>query len=113
VEAWKKREQEDGRLEAAKALESAFRDHGFAGVMELRYQWRKTEANQHYVSQIELAQAAAGAGHKTEALGNLEAAYEDREPLMVRLLHNPAFDVLHDEPRFKALARKMKLPGSE
>jgi tetratricopeptide (TPR) repeat protein len=113
VEAWKKAEEADGHTDEAKGLESAFREHGFSGVMELRYQLRKAAAKQRHVSQIDLAEAAAGAGHKTEALGNLEAAYKEHEPLMVRLLHNPAFDVLYEEPRFKELARKMKLPGTE
>jgi len=30
---------------------------------------------------------------------------------MVRLLHEPDLDSLHEELRFKALAKKMGLPG--
>lgn len=111
VEAWKKPAEEEGRQEAAKELENTFHEHGFAGVMELRYRLQKEEVKKHYVSQINLAQAAAGANHKAEALTFLEKAYDEHEPLMVRLLHNPAFDELHEEPRFRVLVKKMGLPG--
>jgi len=43
----------------------------------------------------------------------LEKAYDDHQPLMVRLLHNPQLDSLREEPRFKAIVKKMGLPGAE
>lgn len=66
-----------------------------------------------YVSQLELAEAAAQANHKVEALGHLERAYQDHEPMMVRLLYNPALDPLHEESRFKELVKKIGLPGAK
>jgi len=71
-------------------------------VRELKYGVIKEAAKRQYVSQLFLADGAAGAGHKAEALTYLERAYEERQPLMVRLLHNPELDSLREEPRFKA-----------
>jgi TolB-like protein/DNA-binding winged helix-turn-helix (wHTH) protein/Tfp pilus assembly protein PilF len=96
-----------------KALEEAYRKNGFVGVMDVRLARLKETAKTEYVAQLTLAGFAARANRKGEALRYLERAYEQHEPLMVRLLHEPALDSLHSEPRFKALAKKMGLPGEK
>ena len=103
----------DGQPEIASKIEEAFRSGGIEAVWELKYELIKEAAKTQYVSQLDLADAAASAGHKAEALTYLERAYEEREPLMVRLLHNPELDSLREEPRFKAIVKKMRLPGAE
>jgi hypothetical protein len=94
-------------------LEEAYRKNGFVGVMDARLAGLKETAKTEYVAQLTLAGFAARANRKEEALRYLERAYEQREPLMVRLLHEPALDSLHSEPRFKTLVKKMGLPGGE
>jgi TolB-like protein/DNA-binding winged helix-turn-helix (wHTH) protein/Tfp pilus assembly protein PilF len=103
----------DDESDSMKALEEAYRKNGFAGVMDARLAKLKETARAEYVAQLTLAGFAARANRKEEALRYLEHAYEQREPLMVRLLHNPDLDSLREEPRFKALVKKMGLPGSE
>jgi TolB-like protein/DNA-binding winged helix-turn-helix (wHTH) protein len=110
---WKKRYEMEGRPEIAKKTEAAFEAKGISGVRELRFELEKAASREGYVSHLKLAEAAAQANHKAEALEHLEKAYEEREPLMVRLLHNPELDPLQAEPRFKALVKKLGLPGPE
>lgn len=111
VEEWKKRYEKDGEHEMAEKIQAAYKSGGLEAVKEVRYKKELELVKTRYVSQLELAEAAAQANHKVEALGYLERAYQDREPMMVRLLHNPALDPLHEESRFKALVKKMGLPG--
>ena len=110
---WKQRYVADGQPEIASKMEEAFRSGGIEAVWELKYELIKEAAKTQYVSQLDLADAAASAGHKAGALTYLERAYEERQPLMVRLLHNPELDSLREEPRFKAIVKKMGLPGAE
>lgn len=111
AEELKKSFQLVGRDEDWKKLDAAYGKAGFVGVMNARLAKAKEIAKTQYVAQLRLAEFAAQANRKEEALGYLEQAYEQHEPLMVRLLHNPALDSLKDEPRFKSLVKKMGLPG--
>jgi len=113
VAEWKQAWVAYGQPEIASKIEETFRSGGIAAVWELKYRLIKASAKTRYVSQLDLADAAASAGHKAEALTYLDRAYEERQPLMVRLLHNPEIDSLREEPRFKAIVKKMGLPGAE
>ena len=110
---WEQRFVVDGQPEIASKIEEAFRSGGIAAVWELKYKLVKEAAKTQYVSQLDLADAASSAGHKAEALTYLEKAYEEHQPLMVRMLHNPELGPLREEPRFKAIVKKMGLPGAE
>ena len=110
---WEQRFVADGRPEIASKIKEAFRSGGIAAVWEVKYEFVKTAAKTQYVSQLDLADAAASAGHKAEALTYLERAYEERQPLLVRILHTPELGPLREEPRFKAIVKKMGLPGGE
>ncbi len=113
VAEWKQRYVADGQPEIASKIEEAFRSGGIAAVWELRYELIKKAANTQYVSQLDLADAASSAGHKAEALTYLERAYDERQPLMVRMLHSPELGPLKEEPRFKAIVKKIGLPGAD
>ena len=110
VEEWRKRFEKEGQAEVVKKMQQAYREKGISGVWELRFRLQKENAAKEYVSPMHLAEAAADAGRREEALTYLEKAYEEHQPLMVRLLHDPELDELHGEPRFKALVKKMRLP---
>lgn len=113
VAEWKQRYERDGAPEIAEKIEKAFQSGGMAEVRELRYRMTNEAQKTRYVSQLELAEVAAEANHKAEALGHVEKAYQEREALMVKLLHNPELDPLRREPRFQAIVKKMGLPGAE
>ncbi|MGH9816243.1 MAG: TPR end-of-group domain-containing protein, partial [Candidatus Acidiferrales bacterium] len=50
------------------------------------------------------------AGDKQRALDWLETAYEQRDSWLTFLKDDLRFLSLHDEPRFQALLRRMRIP---
>jgi Tfp pilus assembly protein PilF len=57
-----------------------------------------------------LATGYAFLGQKDRALDQIENAFAKHSIVMPLLRSEPAFDVLHNEPRFQALTRKLALP---
>ena len=60
-------------------------------------------------SPYELAKVYVALDDRNEALNNLEKAYQVRDIWMYNLYVDPAFDPIRNEPRFKALMKKMNL----
>ena len=56
------------------------------------------------------AQLYAGIGDREQALAALEKALPEREPPLIYLGDEPAFDALRGEPRFEAIKRRIGLP---
>jgi len=107
VEQWKLCNAGDSEL--VNALEKGYNEGGYKGallsynnVAELRYKnsyWNPTDIAQNY----------AMVGDNDKALYWLEAGYQIHEPNMPYLLI-PVYDNLRDDPRFKDLCKRMKLP---
>ncbi|MFC2163599.1 tetratricopeptide repeat protein [Acidobacteriota bacterium] len=70
----------------------------------------KSMASNRYVSPLDIAMLCTGLDKKSEAIGWLEKAYEERSERFVYLKVNPEFDPLRAEPRFKDLMDKMNFP---
>jgi TolB-like protein/DNA-binding winged helix-turn-helix (wHTH) protein/cytochrome c-type biogenesis protein CcmH/NrfG len=49
-------------------------------------------------------------GESDEAFKWLDHAYAEKDPLLYRIKFGTEFDKLHDDPRYKAFLKKMKLP---
>ena len=80
---------------------------GYEGLRE----WRLEDPELWTVTRAEFL---AELNRDEEALAALEQAFQERDPsLPYYLLGLPAFDPLHDEPRFQDLARQMNLPIPE
>jgi tetratricopeptide (TPR) repeat protein len=62
-----------------------------------------------YVSPVEFATLYIALGDKGRAIDWIEKAYEERRGWMAYLNVHPVVDPLRNEPRFKALVRKMGL----
>ena len=62
-----------------------------------------------YVSRHDLAIVSLSFGDRSEALGWLEKAYEDRNWYMPWIHLDPRLDTLRAEPRFTSLVRRMRL----
>jgi hypothetical protein len=60
-----------------------------------------------------MAEQAALAGLRVEALHYIQQAFEQGDAHLVYLEHDPAFDALRSEPAFVAIAKKMRLPEAE
>ena len=59
------------------------------------------------VSPYHIAIACNGLNDRSEAIAWLERAFEARDPMMVFLNVEPTWKNLHDEPRFRALVKRM------
>jgi TolB-like protein/DNA-binding winged helix-turn-helix (wHTH) protein len=95
---------------SAAELEAAFQRGGPQGAMEWRLaHWKKLN---FYVSPLAYAETYARLGRKEEALHYLERAYDDHVPVLVFIQNEPAFDSLHDDPRYQAIVKKMGLPAA-
>jgi tetratricopeptide (TPR) repeat protein len=62
-----------------------------------------------YVIAYRIARIYAALGQRDEAFAVLEKAYDDRDWFLPRLKVDPAFDSLHDDPRFQDLLRRVSL----
>ena len=69
----------------------------------------KERANEEYVSSYWLGAIYAALGEKNLALECLEKAYEERDVAIIFLKILPIWDKIRNEPRYKALLKKMNL----
>jgi len=68
-------------------------------------------AAKDYISPVSIAYVCAAMGDKNTAFEQLDRAVADRDPNVLGLKSNPAFDNLRDDDRYRALLRKMGLDG--
>jgi hypothetical protein len=65
---------------------------------------------QTYIPPYFFAQVYVALGEKDQGLAWLEKAYTERDPQLVPLTVDPAFDSVRSEPRFQDLMRRLELP---
>jgi len=68
-------------------------------------------SGQRYIRPFYIAGIYIGLGDKDKAFQWLEAANEARDPAVIWLNVDPAFDRLRDDPRFRDLSSRMNLGG--
>ncbi|MGA7990640.1 MAG: protein kinase [Thermoanaerobaculia bacterium] len=93
---------------------------GFAGALLAR-QGRRAEAERilaemraqkGYVPSFQLALVHLGLGQTDETFRYLEMAYADRSSALYDwILIDPQWSVVHDDPRYKDLLRRLRLPS--
>jgi serine/threonine protein kinase/thioredoxin-like negative regulator of GroEL len=66
-------------------------------------------AGKEYVSPVSIAYVYAALGDRDAAFNHLSTAAENRDPNLLGLKSNPAFDSLRADPRYAELIAKMKL----
>ncbi|RZL96644.1 MAG: tetratricopeptide repeat protein [Variovorax sp.] len=70
-----------------------------------------TLATQRFVTSYGIALVHAGLGHKDEAFGWLDRAFEERSHWLVWLRLDPRWKNLRDDPRFATLIERIKYPA--
>ena len=104
--------RKDAKLAAR--VERAYQSGGLPAVhAQFFNEMKETLGKGQYVSPTYMAEQAALAGLRVEALRYLQKAYELRDAHLVHLEQDPAFDELRSEPGFVAIAKKMHLPEVE
>jgi len=69
-------------------------------------------ANRQYVCPFEVASALTTLGRKEEALQWMSKAAADRADCMIWLKSEPWLEPIRSDPRYKALVRQVRFPGS-
>jgi hypothetical protein len=67
-------------------------------------------ARRRYVSPTSIAEWFAMGGDAEQAMAWLERAYTDRAAFLIFLRANPSFALLHDDPRYQDLVRRIGFP---
>jgi tetratricopeptide (TPR) repeat protein len=83
---------------------------GYAGTLNLEGDTLLSQSKSKYIAPADIALLYILAGNKERALGCLEQAYEMHDPNVIYTGIYPQFTIIHNEPRFKVLLRKMNLP---
>ena len=102
-----------GQKQEAAAIRDAFRTGGKNAVARRELMNLKAEAAKHYVSPLDFANVYALLQNKKQTLDSLEAAYEERAPMLIFLQSDPSFDFLHSEERYRAIVQKIGLPVTD
>ena len=85
---------------------------GYAGTLNLEADTLLEQSKTKYVSQFDIACLYTYTGNKKRALDCLEQAYEMRDPVIPYIGVYPNLAILHDEPRYQELLRKLNLPDN-
>jgi len=67
-------------------------------------------AKTQYVMSYHMALIYAALGERDKAFAELERAFEERDYLLPRIKVEPFLDPLRDDPRFKEMLKRLKLP---
>jgi eukaryotic-like serine/threonine-protein kinase len=86
---------------------------GYTATLNLEADRLLEQSKTKYISQFDIACIYALAGNKEQALDCLGQAYEMHDPVIPYVGVYPNFIILHDEPRYQELLRKMNLPLGE
>ena len=98
------------KLARVEQFNTAYQRGGINAFLTMRIKLEQAEdpvgdANRY----VSLARSYALLGNKSQALNNLELALNARAYLLPWVKSDPLFDILHAEPRYKAILEKMNL----
>ena len=113
IEEWKTFGRLSGyqiNADFAAAAEQGFRSSGWKGALTKAIEFRLAQRKTGYYSAFDIANLYAGLGDKEQAFHWLDIAYQEHDWELIILNTDSAFDPLHSDPRFAALARKVGLP---
>ena len=103
--------QDNAALAITTAAEKGFAAGGSKAMFESMLQVQKRYYAQKLVSPVLMADTCARLRKKSEALQYLEAAYQQRDELLLPIGNHPAFNSLHDDPAYRDLLARMNLPA--
>jgi TolB-like protein/DNA-binding winged helix-turn-helix (wHTH) protein len=106
VNAWEKWHILTGDPQSAVTLHRAYEKGGTRGFILRELHRRTLQAKTRYVSPIELASYHAQLGQREPTLSLIEEGYRIRSTDTLWIQMDPAFDFLHNDPRFRAVVQK-------
>ncbi len=93
--------------EKAAEIHQAYQRGGYKAVSRKRLEFLEARSRKMYTSPLDFAYQYAFLNDKEQTLKSLEDSFRDRSPGMAFLQNEPLFNFVHDDPRYKALAKKM------
>ncbi len=96
--------------EKAAEIHQAYERGGYKAVSRKQLEFLEARSRKMYTSPLEFAYQYAFLNDKERTLKSLEDSFRDRSPAMAFLQNEPLFNFLHDDPRYKALVKKMGIP---
>jgi tetratricopeptide (TPR) repeat protein len=93
--------------EKAAEIHQAYERGGYKAVSQKRLEFLEARSRKMYNSPIEFAYQYAFLNDKEQTLKSLEDSFRDRSPGMAFLQNEPLFNFVHDDPRYKALVKKI------
>jgi len=110
AQAWEDMLSARGDEVSAASVRRAFAGGGYAAVVRWKLADLKKQSLQHYVSPVFFALAHAQLEQREETLRSLEEAYRGRDPLLLWVQDDPAYDFVHSDERYRAIVKGMGLP---
>ncbi len=98
-----------GETRPAAEFMNAFKTGGYKQVLRLQLASLEKAAKSQYISPASIARFHAELGEREETLALLELALRKRDPGLLFLQTDPAFDFLHDDPRYVAIVKRVGL----
>jgi TolB-like protein/Tfp pilus assembly protein PilF len=92
------------------ALEQGYREEDYPLAMQRNAEALIEQSKTKYIPPWQVATLYTRAGMNEEALNWLEKAFEEHDPNMPYINADPIFDDLREDPRFREILRKMRLP---
>ena len=103
-----------GSAPIAEVMAQGYEKAGYSGAMGLAAETLAAVSQEIFVSPMFISNVYAASGDKDKTLGWLEKGYEIKDPNMPYIGGNGIVNsLLHDDPRFQELLRKMNLPVDE
>jgi TolB-like protein/DNA-binding winged helix-turn-helix (wHTH) protein len=93
--------------EKAAEIHQAYERGGYKAVSQKRLEFLEARSRKMYASPLDFAYQYAFLNDKEQTLKSLEDSFRDRSPGMAFLQNEPLFNFVHDDPRYKALVKKM------
>ncbi len=106
LEAWKA-DYSKGFKGYANVFDQGYATGGLTGALNLQADSLVKQLNTKFILPWEIAQIYACAGNKERTLDMLEKDYEVHDPTLAAVLRYPAFEFVHNEPRFQNLFHKI------
>jgi TolB-like protein/DNA-binding winged helix-turn-helix (wHTH) protein len=95
---------------SAEDVRRAWERGGYNAVLHAQISDLERKSAKQYVSPIELALLYAQLGEREKTLALLEAGLRERNPELLWIQCDPAFDFLHKDERYRSIIRGIGLP---
>jgi TolB-like protein/DNA-binding winged helix-turn-helix (wHTH) protein len=99
-----------GSPQAASAVVHTYQTGGYRGMVLWQLRSLQKEAQEHYVSPVELAGLHAELREREATLGLLEEGLRQHSPQILWIQTEKDFDFLHSDRRYRAIVRRVGLP---